>query len=113
MDTFLSASCVFYMFFKPEYILILAFTIVIDYLAGIKIETAQTQKRKKQFLVLSLIANIGIIAVFKYYNFINGNFSYLLKGFALEKSHSLPVYSFTDRALFSYFPGNELYDRSV
>src|ERR1700733_5299194 len=31
----LAASCFFYMFFKPVYILILVFTIVIDYFAGI------------------------------------------------------------------------------
>ena len=34
----LAAACFFYMFFKPEYILILAFTIVIDYCAGILLE---------------------------------------------------------------------------
>jgi alginate O-acetyltransferase complex protein AlgI len=71
----LIASCFFYMFFKAVYILILAFTILIDYYAGLKIESATDQKNKKKFLVLSLIANIGILAVFKYYNFINENIS--------------------------------------
>jgi len=67
----LFASCFFYMFFKPEYILILAFTIVVDYFAGILIESAEGQKRKQFFLIMSLVANIGVLAVFKYYNFIN------------------------------------------
>jgi len=69
----LLASCVFYMFFKPVYILILAFTILIDYYAGLKIESAEGQKARKKYLVMSLIANIGILAVFKYFNFINEN----------------------------------------
>lgn len=69
----LVASCFFYMFFKPEYILILGFTIVIDYIAGIKIEEAKDNRTKKLYLILSLIANIGVLAVFKYYNFINDN----------------------------------------
>lgn len=69
----LSASCFFYMFFKPEYILILAFTIVIDYFAGIWLEGEPDKKRRKKYLILSLIANIGVLAVFKYYNFINDN----------------------------------------
>ncbi|MES1159964.1 MAG: MBOAT family O-acyltransferase [Bacteroidota bacterium] len=69
----LIASCVFYMFFKPEYILILAFTILVDYYAGLKIESAPDQQKRKNYLVLSLIANIGILAVFKYFNFINDN----------------------------------------
>lgn len=64
----LATSCYFYMFFKPEYILILAFTIVIDYFAGILIEQAEGKKRK-WYLIMSLVANIGVLAVFKYYNF--------------------------------------------
>lgn len=68
----LAASCVFYMFFVPIYILILAFTIIIDYFAGILIENAEG-KRRKSFLVMSLMANIGVLAVFKYYNFFNEN----------------------------------------
>jgi len=69
----LAASCFFYMFFKPEYILILAFTIVIDYFAGILLENEPDKIRRKKYLVMSLIANIGVLAVFKYYNFINSN----------------------------------------
>ena len=69
----LFASCFFYMFFKPEYILILGFTIVIDYYAGILLEREQDKKKKKKYLIMSLIANIGVLAVFKYYNFLNTN----------------------------------------
>ena len=79
----LISSCYFYMAFVPIYILILGFTIVIDYYAGILIENAVGKKRKL-FLMLSLVANIGVLAVFKYWNFIAENFSYLLKGFGME-----------------------------
>ncbi len=68
----LAASCVFYMAFVPVYIFILGFTIVVDYIAGILIEKENGVKRKL-FLSLSLVANIGILIVFKYYNFISGN----------------------------------------
>jgi alginate O-acetyltransferase complex protein AlgI len=73
----LSASCFFYMFFKPVYILILFFTIIIDYIAGIYIEESKTAKRKKWFLIASLVANIGVLAIFKYYNFFNDNITSL------------------------------------
>lgn len=73
----LIASCVFYMFFIPVYILILFGTIVIDYAVGILLENAK-QSRKKTYLILSLIANIGILAVFKYYNFFIENVNELL-----------------------------------
>ena len=74
----LLASCFFYMFFKPVYILILFGTIIIDYYAGIKLEEIQDKKKKKFFLILSLIANIGVLVVFKYFNFINENISQVL-----------------------------------
>lgn len=64
----LIASCIFYMALIPVYILILFFTIIIDYFAGIVIEQSQGKKRKL-FLVFSIIANVGVLAVFKYYNF--------------------------------------------
>lgn len=73
----LAASCYFYMTFVPIYILILGFTIVIDYFAGILIESNKG-KRRKYYLILSLVANIGVLAVFKYYNFLNENLTLLL-----------------------------------
>ena len=71
------------MVFKPIYILVLGFTIVIDYLAGIYIEQSLGKKRKL-YLTLSLIANIGVLAIFKYFNFLNLNFTWLLEGFDLK-----------------------------
>lgn len=65
----LTASCYFYMVFKPVFILILFATIVIDYFAGIWIEQAKDARRKRLLLTLSLISNIGILAFFKYFDF--------------------------------------------
>jgi len=78
----LLASCYFYMAFVPIYILILAFTIIVDFLAGIVIEQSEGHRRKC-FLAVSLIANIGVLAFFKYYNFLNNNLTVLLHGFQL------------------------------
>jgi alginate O-acetyltransferase complex protein AlgI len=74
----LLASCYFYMSFVPIYILILGFTIVIDYFAAIYIDKTTGTKRKL-FLVYSLMANIGILVIFKYYNFLNANLDLLLR----------------------------------
>jgi alginate O-acetyltransferase complex protein AlgI len=79
----LIASCYFYMAFIPYYILILGFTIVVDYFAGIAIERCEGAKRKL-FLTASLIANIGILAVFKYYNFFVENVNLALGEFGLS-----------------------------
>ena len=80
----LAASCFFYMFFKPEYILILAFTIVIDYFAGILIENQQDKRKKKKYLVLSILSNVGVLAIFKYFNFISSNCTFILHAFHLN-----------------------------
>ena len=78
----LVASCVFYMYFVPIYIVILFGTIIIDYIAGILIEQSEG-KRRKAYLILSIITNVGVLAVFKYYNFFIDNFNFLL-----HQSHS-------------------------
>jgi alginate O-acetyltransferase complex protein AlgI len=74
------ASCIFYCAFIPIYLLILIFTIVIDYFAGLFIEKSKGQRRQL-FLVLSICANVGVLAYFKYYNFFVGNFQFLFQYF--------------------------------
>src|SRR5438093_6262009 len=68
----LTASCCFYMFFIPVYILILVFTILVDYAAGIFIENAK-QPARRWFLLASIVANVGALAFFKYFNFLAAN----------------------------------------
>ncbi len=84
----LAASCYFYAAFIPVYILILFFTILVDYAAGILIENSQG-KRRKMMLVLSLIANIGVLAFFKYYNFAAANIDALAA--AIGWNYSVPL----------------------
>lgn len=74
----LLASCLFYMYFKPIYILILGFTIVVDYLVGIALERSNEQYKRKVILILSLIANLGVLIEFKYANFIAENINQLM-----------------------------------
>jgi D-alanyl-lipoteichoic acid acyltransferase DltB (MBOAT superfamily) len=70
----LAASCVFYMFFIPIYILILFVTITIDYFAGIYIEKSRGRGRVF-FLSLSVISLCAFLFSFKYFNFFNANFA--------------------------------------
>ncbi|MHA8107671.1 MBOAT family O-acyltransferase [Aquirufa sp. 5-AUSEE-100C1] len=68
----LAASCYFYMAFQPVYLGILGFTIIVDYYAGIYLEKFEGRS-KKLFLAASLLANIGVLAFFKYFGFFSGN----------------------------------------
>lgn len=83
----LLASCVFYMAFIPIYILILLFTIFIDYFAGILIDKSLGLKRKI-YLAVSIIANVSVLAVFKYYNFFIDNWNGLATALQL---HTYPL----------------------
>ncbi|MCF8325308.1 MAG: MBOAT family protein [Leadbetterella sp.] len=87
----LSSSCVFYAFFKWEYIFILLFTIIIDYYAGIWIHKTQGVKRKWA-LATSLVANIGVLALFKYYYFIIDNFNAV--SYKINQTHYDPLWHF-------------------
>lgn len=84
----LAASSFFYMAFIPVYILILACTIVIDYAAGILIESA-AGKRRKVYLLMSIVTNVAFLAFFKYYNFTADNLT-ALAGF-LHWNYTVPI----------------------
>lgn len=60
------------MAFIPVYILILFFLIAIDYVAGIRIEKA-SGKARKGYLLISILATVLVLFVFKYFNFFNAN----------------------------------------
>lgn len=87
----LLASCYFYLAFKPIFILVLLITILVDYFAGIWISKSEGRNRKL-LLIISLITNIGFLAFFKYFNFINQNISIALGLIGLE--NPLPNYPY-------------------
>ncbi len=71
------------MWFIPQYILILALTIIVDYVAGIYIEES-TGKKRKTFLVISILTTCLILFFFKYFNFFNANFKFIADSFGLN-----------------------------
>ena len=81
----LAASCVFYMWFVPKYILILLVTIVIDYSAGILMERyADQPKKKKTFMVISIVSTLTVLVIFKYLNFLTANLDQLCASLGKE-----------------------------
>jgi len=82
----LTASCVFYMWFVPKYILILLVTIVIDFSAGVLMENYSDQpKLKKTFLVISIVSTLMVLMIFKYLNFLTENLSMLCAQLGIER----------------------------
>lgn len=69
----LVASYYFYMCWKPAYIVVIWGITLIDYFAGMQIEKAKDPRRRRLFLGISLTANIGLLAFFKYFDFLTGS----------------------------------------
>lgn len=67
----LIASYYFYMAWRPEYIILIVISTLVDYSVSILIEKEHNIIRRKLLLFLSLFANLGLLFVFKYFNFFN------------------------------------------
>ncbi len=70
----LISSCIFYMFWRAELIVLILFTSFINFFISKKIFHSKTEKGKKRLLILSLIINFGFLFIFKYMVFVNHSF---------------------------------------
>ncbi len=77
----LAASYYFYMCWKAEYVLLIILSTVIDYYAALGMGRQRDKSKRKPYLLLSLIVNLGILFSFKYFNFFNENVRVLLTQF--------------------------------
>jgi alginate O-acetyltransferase complex protein AlgI len=70
----LIASYVCYSFWDWRFSFLLAFSTILDYSSGIIIDRAETIQKKKLWMRLSIITNIGLLCYFKYLNFFLDSF---------------------------------------
>jgi alginate O-acetyltransferase complex protein AlgI len=70
----LLASYYFYMCWSTRYIWVIWGITLIDYVAGLQIEKAELPARRRLYLGISLFCNIGLLVLFKYFNFLTGSF---------------------------------------
>ena len=74
----LVSSLVFYAWGEPKYVLLLIAMVLADWVLALRIEKAQDKSRKKRWLVLACVVNLGLIGVFKYANFFDHTVTGLL-----------------------------------
>src|SRR3954469_10933512 len=65
----LICSYVFYAAWNWKFLFLLAASSLLDYVVGVMLERAENPRARRGWLLLSLCANLGTIAFFKYYNF--------------------------------------------
>jgi D-alanyl-lipoteichoic acid acyltransferase DltB (MBOAT superfamily) len=80
----LIASYVFYGNWNANYVLLIAFTTAVSYGAARWMGRAQNQSSRKIALILSLIANLSVLFIFKYFNFFNESAAVIFQGFNLD-----------------------------
>ena len=81
----LIASYWFYMSWNVKYIVLILFTTIISYMAGIFLERYRENSAVKKFiLAFTLISCLGVLFVFKYFNFFAGAVVDFLNMFALH-----------------------------
>jgi len=71
----LVASYFFYSCWDYRFLFLLIFSTVLDYCTGIKIAEAEQKKSKRFWIFLSIGINVGILAIFKYYDFFAQSFT--------------------------------------
>ena len=73
----LVAGCVFYSAWNPAFLGLLAISAVTDWFVAGRIARAESPRERKAYLGLSLATNLGLLATFKYGNFLAVNFELL------------------------------------
>jgi len=69
----LAASLYFYMSYSAELIFLIVFTILVSWVCSLIIEQSENPRVRKLCLVVTLLVCFGILAFFKYYNFLAGS----------------------------------------
>ncbi|MBN1598307.1 MAG: MBOAT family protein [Bacteroidales bacterium] len=90
----LLASYYFYMCWNYKYIILIALSTIIDYIAGILIYRSEKKKLRTLFLLASLGTNLGLLFFFKYFNFFGESINFVIDQFNIFKSYHVPYYNY-------------------
>lgn len=103
----LITSYAFYAYGHAEYLWIIVLTTAVDYVVGRLIDATDDPRRRKLLLATSLTLNLGVLFVFKYFNFFNDSLSaifqqtgtpYHISAFTLALPVGISFYTFQSMA---------------
>lgn len=69
------ASYFFYACWDWRFLFLLMFSTVLDYFTGLKMEDAENHRIKRFWFWLSIVVNLGLLGIFKYFNFFSESFA--------------------------------------
>lgn len=88
----LAASYYFYMCWDYKYIVLIMFSTVVDYIAGMAIHRSKKKGVRRIFLLASLFTNLGLLFFFKYFNFFGDTVNFFFDKFNIFAE--VPAYDF-------------------
>jgi len=88
----LIASYFFYMSLKPAYIVLITILTLVSYYAGLQMGKTEIKSKRKKFLILAALVNIGFLFLYKYYDFFNHSFKAIFDHYHL--SYEIPALHF-------------------
>jgi D-alanyl-lipoteichoic acid acyltransferase DltB (MBOAT superfamily) len=80
----LVASYIFYGWWDWRFLGLIAFSSVVDFLVGQRLNATEETRPRRLWLLLSLLTNLGLLGVFKYYDFFVTSFADALGSIGLE-----------------------------
>ncbi len=84
----LFASYFFYAWWDWRFVALILFSTYFDFEFGKIIHATNDQKKRKRFLILSMVMNLGFLGYFKYFNFFIDSYVSMVQGFGFQPSVS-------------------------
>ena len=81
------ASYTFYGVWNWRFLILIFLSSALDYTLGVKMGQTENEKNRKYLLWISLAVNLGLLGIFKYYNFFAGSLADLFSLFDIQLSY--------------------------
>jgi len=86
----LGASYLFYALWNPPFILLLWLSTVVDFYMAKLISVTEEKNRRRLWLAVSLVLNLGMLSYFKYGGFLLENFTFLMNSLGISFQAAKP-----------------------
>jgi alginate O-acetyltransferase complex protein AlgI len=89
--TLLAASVLFYWWGEPLFVPVLLLTSMLDYVLSLKIHATESERGRKLYVAVGVIANLALLCFYKYADFIISNINDALAPFATHHAALLRI----------------------
>lgn len=84
----LVASYFFYGWWDWRFLGLIVLSTLIDYSVGLRLDQTEVPEKRQRLLTMSIVANLGVLGFFKYFNFFADSFQELLNQIGLSANYN-------------------------